>query len=641
MNKNSKIASIAAFVAALLPATSYAEISLPEFVTDSMVVQQNDVLTLVGKANGTVEVKASWNNKPIKTATDKNGEFTLQIPTPKAGGPYVITLSDADSKTTLHDIYSGEVWICSGQSNMEMPIGGWGKVLNYEQEIASANNPNVRLLQICKTTSYTPQDNTPINMGGWRTAKPSTVENFSSIAYFYAREMAEKLGVHIGVIDCTWGGTPAEAWTSLDGVKSVSGFEEEISLLEDYDFNADDIAAGYEERMNKWRESLNGVSSDWVLKSYHSDWNTMTIPGEWEKSELPEFNGIVWFQKRLNIPTEWEGKSLTLRLGAIDDDDITYFNGVKIASTSGYNVQRKYTIPAELVKAGDNVISICVADYGGGGGILGNPSDISITSDNDVIQLSGEWSYLVSVDLAAENARPAPVAGSSFPTVLYNAMLHPLKVLPVKGVLWYQGCANVGRDAQYSVLFRRLINDWRELWNNPELPFYFVQLAAFLEHQPIQPDSQWAALRKAQEDALQLPYTAMVSAIDIGDAYDIHPKNKQEVAHRLATTSLKHTYGKKSLTAEAPVVKSFSTKGNTAKIKFSGKIITTDNVTPKGFIVKAEDGTWSRPEVKISASKEITLISNAPIVEIKYNWADNPDGNLRGITGLPVTPFAL
>lgn len=640
MNKSSKIASIAAVVA-LLPAISHAEISLPAFVTDSMVVQQNDVLTLTGKAKGSVEVKASWSNRPIKTATGRNGEFSLQILTPKAGGPYEITLSDADSKTTLRDIYSGEVWLCSGQSNMEMPIGGWGKVLNYKEEIASANNSNVRLLQIKKTTSYNPQEDTPINMGGWRTAKPSTVENFSSIAYFYAREMAEKLGVHVGVIDCTWGGTPAEAWTSYNGVKSVAGFEYAINLLEENDFEAEGIAKGYETLMNEWRASLNGVDADWVLKTYHSDWNTMPVPGEWEKSELPGFDGIVWFQRQVTIPTEWEGKALSLSLGAIDDNDDTYFNGVKIASSAGYNKQRRYTIPATLVKAGNSVISICVTDFGGGGGLWGKENEFSLSLGNDSIPLSGEWAYLVSADLATAKARPAPVAGSSFPTVLYNAMLHPLKVLPVKGVLWYQGCANVGRDAQYSILFRRLINDWRELWKKPELPFYFVQLAAYLEHKPIQPDSQWAALRKAQEDALQLPHTAMVSAIDIGDAYDIHPKNKQEVAHRLATTALKHTYGKKSLTAEAPVVKSFSTKGNTAKIKFSGKITTADNADPKGFIVKAEDGTWSRPEVKISSSREVTLTSAAPIVEIKYNWADNPDGNLRGATGLPVTPFAL
>lgn len=641
MKKNKVITSVLFVSMIVLVPTSHARVLLPSFVTDSMVVQQNDVLTLVGKADGDVEVKASWTEKAYTTTVGDDGRFTLSLPTPTAGGPYKIIIGDSDSQTTLSDIYSGEVWLCSGQSNMEMPVGGWGKVLNYEHEIATANNPNVRFLQIKKATAFSPAEDAEINMGSWRTATPATVENFSSIAYFYAREMSARLGVHVGVIDCTWGGTPAEAWTSFDGIKSVPGFENEVSLLVDNDFDAERMTADYEARVARWLNSLNEVNMDKERGRFHKKWKTMRVPNEWENTELPGLDGVVWLQKEIEIPQEWSGKPLTLRPGMIDDEDITYYNGVQIAKGSGYNVPRQYEVPAKLVKPGKAVVSIRVCDFGGGGGIIGDASGVTIACGDDIRSLAGDWAYYVAADFAKAATRPISVGGSSFPTVLYNAMLHPLNILPIKGVLWYQGCANVGRDTQYSVLFRRLIEDWRRLWNRPELPFHFVQLAAYLAPKDIQPDSQWAALRQAQADALQLTDVAMVSAIDLGDATDIHPKNKQEVAHRLCESTLNHVYGRANILAEAPVVKSWSTTDCTALIKFDAKIFAPMNDDPKGFIVMSPDGVWTRPEVQIKDETEVKLISATPIVAVKYNWADFPDGNLKGESGLPVTPFAI
>lgn len=628
----------------LLPAllalaiTAEAKVELPQFVTDSMVVQQQSNWRIEGKASGKVKVTTSWNGKTIVATTDADGHFAVTLATPAAGGPHRITFDDGE-RLTLRDIYSGEVWLCSGQSNMEMPVGGWGKVMNYEQEIADADYDNIRFLQVQKQIGYRTADDTNINMGGWRTCSPATVENFSSIAYFYAREMAKKLGVHVGVIDCTWGGTPAEAWTSFEGVKSVPGFEKEAQLLTTANFDAANMKQLYEKEIEEWMRLASSGSKTFDAARYDASLPTMTLPCEWEKASLPDFDGIVWFQHTIDIPADWAGKAVELRLGMIDDEDVTYVNGTKIAEGSGYNVKRSYTIPAELVKAGRSVISVRVSDFGGGGGIWGDAADMVAVQGEKSISLAGNWHYSVAADFGKLPRRPVSVESSSFPCVLYNAMLYPLHTMPVKGVLWYQGCANVGRDAQYSVLFKRLINDWRTLWGNEQLPFYFVQLAGYLQPKLIQPDSQWAALRQAQADALELDNTAMAVAIDIGNPDDIHPKNKQEVARRLSLIALRHTYGRGEVICEAPKPVSLGAAGNDALVKFDNEV-KADGAAPQGFIALV-GGQWVRPEAKIVDHNVVRLTAGGKIEQVKYNWADYPDGNLRGITGLPVAPFKM
>lgn len=451
-----------------------AELKLPAYMTDSMVVQRNEVLNIRGMADGAVKVSVSWSYVPYVALAESDGRFSMSIPTPSAGGPYKIEISDSNSRRVLSDVYSGELWLCSGQSNMEMPVGGWGKVLDYEQELASSTNPKVHLLQIKKTKSHVPSEEVGVNMSGWRTATPKSVYNFSAIAYFYARQLADELGVHVGVVDCTWSGTPGEAWTSLEGVRAVGGFEEKIRMLE-----------------------------------------------------------------------------------SADEDSI-----------------------AMAVKSCNN------------------------------------------------------------PTVLYNGMIYPLRDMNIKGVLWYQGCGNVGRHVQYASLFRRMIGDWRRLWGKADMPFHFVQLASFQKPEAVQPSSAWAALRQAQADALVLPNTAMVTAIDLGDPVDIHPKNKQEVARRLCRSALRHCYGRHDIVAEAPVVESCRFDGRMVRLTFDAAICADGN--PRGFIVKSADGTWSRPSAGLEG-RDIVLVSyDSPIEEVRYNWADFPDGNIRGQgAALPVLPFKI
>lgn len=617
-----------------------AELVLPHFMTDSMVVQQKSTLRVEGSGSGNIIVKPSWSKKDFCTKVENDGTFSVLLPTPKAGGPYRISISDNDGNLTLNDIYSGEVWLCAGQSNMEMPLGGWGKVNDYENEIASANWPMVRLLKVERQKAFAPQKDTEVKMGGWRTATPQTVEEFSSIGYFFGRDLSKALGgIPVGIIDSSWGGTVAQAWTSLGGVEKVGGFDAETDMLRMSDGSPELLRQLHQLKNYMWREGIQFSTIPLNPDVVNPQSNvTVSVPGYTESSVNKDFDGLYWLQYAVDIPTSFVGRDIILNLGMIDDEDVAYFNGVAIANGEGYNSPRRYIVPGKFVKPGKAVVSVRISDYLGNGGILGNPEDINIECGEEKIPLAGRWTYTEQLDFSAYGHQPIGHHLESFPTVLYNAMIAPLNVLPVKGVLWYQGCSDVGKAEQYSRMFKQLINDWRTYRNAPDMPFYFMQLASYLAPQKIQPDSEWAALRQAQADAMVLPNVYMASAIDIGDANDIHPKNKQEAARRFLNLALAKSYGRKNIVCEAPLMSKCIFDGNRAIIRFDGRV-TSDADSIKGFIVRTSDGKWCSVEARFINSSEVELKALQQIEEVKYNWADFPDGNLRGKTGLPVTPF--
>lgn len=616
-----------------------AEIRLPAFITDNMVVQRNSSLTLRGTAapGSTVVITPGWGIKTIKAKAGTDGTFTATVNTPEAGGPYCLTLSDGKDELTLNNILSGEVWLCSGQSNMEFPVNGWTNVMGYDTLIPTAQHPDIRLLQITKQTAMKPQSDCRTNMGGWVECTPATVPEFSAVAYLYARELAEKLHVPVGVIDATWGGTPAEAWTSFEGVKNIDGFEQEAAALERCDFDATRLQDDYEKRLSDWMAL---AEKQQPAEGPDAQSGLMPTGTNWENTVLPaSFDGIVWVSKTIEIPEAAAGKPMTLHLGAIDDEDITYFNGSEIARGSGYDTPRIYSVPAEMVKAGNAEIKIRISDFGGGGGFNGGDK-MTAEAGGVSIPLDGDWNYNVAVDFAKLPAKPVSVTGSSYPTVLYNAMIHPLSVMPVKGVIWYQGCANVGRDRQYEPLFQTLITDWRKLWKNQEMPFYFVQLAGYLKPSYCQPDSEWAALRNAQAKALKLPHTGMATAIDLGNPADIHPRNKQDVAHRLALLAMAQDYGQ-DVTCRAPALSKAESNGDRIILTFDGELKPT-SVAITGFIISDGKGNFAPACGRLTGERTIELSSPKvprPTV-VRYNWADYPGGNLYGTTGLPVAPFA-
>lgn len=626
-----------------------AKITLPSFFTDNMVVQQNTVLTFPGKAKAGKQVtaKVSWNDQSYATKAAADGSFSIEVPTPAAGGPYQITLSDGE-KLTLSNVLSGEVWICSGQSNMEMPVAGWGKVLNYEQEVADANYPSIRLLQVKKTIAFTPQENVEMNEGGWQPCSSATVGEFSAVAYFYARKLSKELNIPIGVIDCTWGGTPAEAWTSYQTLKQVMGFQEKMAQLNSLNFDRGRIIEAYHQEMEEWQQQFTTKDSgfkdgvpQWISTLQNGEeWKTMELPGYWESKGL-NMDGVVWFQREVDIPQDWSGKAVSLSLGMIDDDDVTYFNGEEIGKGVGCTTMRNYKIPAEWVKAGKGVITVRAIDYGGEGGVHGDTQNLFMEANGQKIALAGHWNYRIGTSMTDVSPKPMSPEStgwptSCYPTVLYNAMIHPFTVFPIKGAIWYQGENNVGQDVQYSLLFQAMITDWRREWKQ-DFPFYFVQLANYLKPEEVQPDSKWAALRNAQAHSLHLPQTGMACAIDLGEAYDIHPKNKQEVGRRLAQLALAETYQKG--TYEVPVCLGYRISGRRLILNFDREVVVKEGV-PKGFILAGPDGKYESAQA-IIRGKEVILQSDR--IEIPtaacYAWADNPQCNLYGTSGLPVAPF--
>ena len=627
-----------------------AKVVLPSVFTDNMVLQQKTDITFYGDAtkNKQLTVKTGWNGKEYHTEADGQGKWSLKIPTPAAGGPYEITFSDG-KKLQLKNVMIGEVWFCSGQSNMEMPVAGWGKVMNYEQEIAEAAYPAIRLFQVKKNTSLAPLKEVESTLGGWQECSSATVPEFSALAYFYARALWKELNVPIGVIDCTWGGTPAEAWTNHETLRQVMGFREEMDKLERLGFDPNRMEQAYSEERAHWQslftEKDKGMENGklcWTAPSLsEEDWQTISLPGYWEGKGLKDFDGIIWFRRSLEIPAEWAGKPLTLRLGMIDDEDITYFNGVEIARGAGYMTPRTYTIPAKLVKAGKAVLAVRVSDFGGEGGIHGKAEELYVEADGKRISLAGDWKYRIGLSLKGFPPAPvSPIQSSSYPTVLFNAMVKPWTAFPIKGVIWYQGEANVGRSEQYGDLFPALITDWRRQWRS-NFPFYFVQLANFMESKKIQPDSEWAALREAQTKALKLDQVGMAVTIDIGLADDIHPKNKQEVGRRLALVALAGSYGK-NVSSSAPVFQNYIIKGNKMELDFGQKQdgFQIKGTTLKGLTIAGPDRVFYPAEAMVHDGKIILSSTEVPApLAARYGWADNPDCNLYGENGLPVAPF--
>ena len=414
----------------LVVGSARAKVTLPAIFTDNMVLQQKTQVTLYGKAAAgkKMTVTTGWDHEQYRFHSDAEGNWSVRIPTPEAGGPFDITISDG-KKITLRNILIGEVWFCSGQSNMEMPVAGWGKVLNYEQEVAAADYPCIRLFQVKKATSLAPAADVASTMGGWQECSPASVPEFSALGYFFARRLWQELGIPVGVIDCTWGGTPAEAWTSYSTLKNVYGYVDEMRDLSRMNFDAAKMQERYISKMDNWRAGL--LTDDrgykdrrpyWCMPDYDDTrWEEMDLPGYWEGKGLKNFDGTVWFRRTVEIPAAWAGQDLTLSLAMIDDEDILYWNGEEAARGSGFTTPRLYTIPAKMVKPGKAVITVRVSDYGGEGGIHGKAEDMYLSSAQDKIPLAGKWKYDIGLSLAKYPIAPvSPVGSSSYPTVLYN-----------------------------------------------------------------------------------------------------------------------------------------------------------------------------------------------------------------------------
>ena len=621
-------------VAALCATLTWADVTLPGWMTSNMVLQQRTKVHLqaTAKKGATVKITTSWDKKTVKVQADKSsGVFEFDLDVPSASGPYTLTFDDG-KKLVLDNVMSGEVWFCSGQSNMEMPVKGWGQVLNFEQEVANANHPLIRLFQVKRVIAHTPQTEVPLgHTNGWAVCSPEMVAEFSAAAYFFAREVSEKLGIAVGVVNSSWGGTPAESWPSLEALQGVMGFQSHAKRLFETGFDEKKIEQLYQDERAEWMQEVfapdqglengNIDKATWAANDFNdSGWSKSTQPLAWSNiDELKEFDGIVWMRKEVEVPAALAGKDLKLNLGGIDDEDITYWNGQRVGMTTGWNKNRSYTIPGKLVKAGKNTLTVRVYDTSGEGGFYREAKDYKITAGSTTISLAGDWTFKKSMDavsIKSPQNLTEPMAPNSawYPAGLYNSMVAPFLTMPIRGFLWYQGCSNVGRAVQYESLFQALILDWQARFNKnsevapypkpePEgprrffqynskaIPFYFVQIANYMERKDLQPQSGWAAIREAQRKALRLDGVGMAVNIDIGMANDIHPKNKQEVGRRLALLALNRTYGDRAFCA-APEFRQMNVVDGKALLTFlptQGSDFLEENADIKGFTIAGPD----------------------------------------------------
>lgn len=638
------------FIALCIGYTVQAKVKLPAVFSDNMVLQQKTNAAFWGQAepNKTIEIGTSWSARKYTALADGNGDWKILVATPSYGGPYTIDISDGET-LTLKNVLIGEVWLCSGQSNMEMPLAGWGKIKDYQKEISEAKYPNIRLLQAEHVTANRPLKDVKVTGGGWQECSPQSVAEFSSVAYFFAREIYRKKGIPVGLIHTSWGGTVAEAWTSGSTLKTMPYFAEAVNRIERTD--KEKVLANTKRAMENWQNTVLAKDTGfeqgrplWVATAYDdSSWKTMALPALWEDAALPGFDGAVWFRKKISIPASWAGKDLKINLGTIDDDDITYFDGVKMGDTKGYGETRSYTVPAAQVKGGEFVLAVRVFDLTGGGGIYGDNKVIALSSaTGESISLDGNWQYKVGLNLKDIPAVPSANESPNRPAVLYNSMIHPFIPFAIRGAIWYQGESNAGRANQYRTLFPAMITDWRKKWNIGDFPFYFVQLANYMKtaEQPVA--SNWAELRDAQLKTLSLPNTGMAVTIDIGDAGNIHPKNKQEVGRRLALIALARTYGDKN-PYSGPLAISQQVNGNSVSITFkytNGGLKTKDGTALTGFAVAGADQKFYWADAVIKGSKVVLSSAQVPNpVAVRYAWADNPVCNLYNGAGLPASPF--
>jgi len=617
------------------------EFRVANIFTDNMVLQRNQEFTIWGWAPPNAPVTVKLQNQTATVSADRLGRWEAKFQPIDLGDPFSITIRSSQQTIVLKNALAGDVWICSGQSNMEWEVRQAG---NPQQEIAQGNWPLIRHVRVDHVTSPSKLDD--VSNSGWKVCSPETVANFSAVGYYFARELQREINVPIGLLHTSWGGTIIETWISPESLESHPDFASEIAKIKAVAENPRQQEARAKQ-LDQWnrdfRKALEDKSTEWKAPELDdSEWISIKAPGSWESQGYQHLDGIAWYRRKIVLPDSWKSKPASISLGKIDDIDITYINGSKIGSTSDWTKVRKYEIPANLLKAGENSIAIRVTDQAGGGGIIGDPNDMQIEiAGQPSISLSGNWKFKKSELTRKLGERPEqPFRGPNHPTLLSNAMVNPFLRIKAKGVIWYQGESNAGRAFQYRSLMPLLIQDWRKRFGQ-DFSFYWVQLANFTMPRETPGDSQWAELREAQTMALSVPKTGQAVIIDIGEARDIHPKNKQDVGKRLALNALAKDYGK-SVNFSGPMFKSVQFSGNEATIQFDhAEGLHSQNGPLKHFQIAGNDQKFVWADAKIEGNT--VIVSSKSIknpAAVRYAWADNPEGcNLYNAADLPACPF--
>ncbi|MBM4014335.1 MAG: sialate O-acetylesterase [Planctomycetes bacterium] len=640
----------------LLAATARAEVRLPKVIAPGMVVQQQSEVAIWGWAGvgEAVEVTASWG-ATARTSAGKDGRFSLRLATPKASETRHRIEVRGSNTLHLDDVLVGEVWLCGGQSNMEWAFA-YGGVKDAEKERAAAADPWVRLFDVPNVVAAAPKDDCD---AAWQPVTPDTVNGFSCVGWFFARELRRELGVPVGLIGVNWGGTVAQAWMRREALATFPRLQPELERVA---AEAAAARAGADAVTHAWAgywTALDandlGARNGWAAPGFDdSGWHEVTVPDAFAGME--SLDGAVWYRRTFEtLPHEWVGQELELALGAIDDMDQVFFDGRKIGGIEvhgRWSEARTYRIPAELTTPARHVLAVRVVDTGGGGGIAGAdlgsgaPRAVTIGAVTNgsvaaVTGLTGGWKRRLGC--AADGLPPLPSGGGQLhpnvASVLWNGLVAPVVPYGIRGALWYQGESNRGRAAEYLALMEGLIADWRAQFGRPQAPFLFVQIA------PFNYDLSRAAtaeLRQAQLETLRVPGSGMAVTTDIGHPTDIHPGEKQEVARRLALWALSQTYHRDVGDWSGPLHAGHAVEGDSIRVRFThaAGLRARDGQPLREFEVCGADGQWHPATATIDGE---TVVVRSPAVpkptEVRLGFADSCNPNLVNGAGLPVSPF--
>jgi sialate O-acetylesterase len=631
-------------------------LKLPSIFADNMVLQREIAVPFFGTGRPGQNVTVQVGANTARTTVRPDGTWMAKLAPLKAGGPYTATVT-GDRTIRYQNVLVGEVWIASGQSNMEWTQGNADDAAMALKEA----DPHIRMFTVAHVSTEEPQKDF---QGSWAVSSRSTVPMFSAVANAFAKEIHKALGVPVGIIHTSWGGTPAESWTSREMLLKNKNL---APLMTNYFNTIKDFPqkqAAYEKAYAEWNAKVfhldpgnKGYAQGWAsLDGAFDSWKVTNLPATLEFIHGP-MDGAAWFRKSVDIPRAWVGKDLTLELGPIDDFDVTYVNGVQVGETTNktpgwYMVPRVYKVPAGVLREGRNMLAVRVYDTTASGGFTGQPDQLRwgpSDKSSAPISLAGQW--LTNVEVRFDepsrelmNQQPQAPFGPGNPWApggLYNAMIAPMIPYAIRGAIWYQGESNAGRAYQYRELFPAMIRDWRNRWGQGNFPFYWVSLANFTPRNDQPVESDWAELREAQTMTMSLPNSGQALAIDIGEAGDIHPRNKREVGRRLALNALAQTYGLK-VPFSGPQFDGYAIEGRRVRVRFkyADGLGTSDGAPVVGFAVAGPDRKFYWADARIDGNSVVVSSPSAPNpVAVRYGWSNNPAVNLINGADLPATPF--
>jgi len=633
-----------ALLAWLLPLAALAAdaaLELPLLFSDGAVLQRDRPLPVWGRAAPGSQVEVEFDGARAAATAGADGRWSLRLPAHAAGGPYELVVRAGGRERRVRDVLVGEVWLASGQSNMEWPVQ---ETLHAAEDIAAAGDRRLRHFKIPKSWAERPQAD--LAGGQWQAASPDTVGAFSAVAYAFARELRAATGVPVGIIDSTWGGSSIEAWMDA----AMLGLDADALEARMRQARAADeaVRARTRERLAAW-PPVDAASEAFAAAPLDErDWATIQVPALWEAAGYPGVDGVAWYRTAFELDAREAAAGVTLGLGRIDDSDTVWVNGRRVGATrNGWNTPRAYAVPPSALRAGRNTVAVRVEDSGGGGGIAGRADELYLATAGGARRaLAGPWRFrTAAVDVAMDEGK------NQVDTALYNAMVHPLQPYPLAGVIWYQGETNAtpqGAHA-YRDRFGALIRGWRAAWQAPELPFLWAQLAAFgsggdrVDAAGTVIDSPWATLRESQSAVLALPATAQAVTIDVGDAHDIHPRDKRTVGHRLALAARRVAYGQDVVHA-GPAYRGAEAREGTLVLRFdapAGLAVRGGGQAPRGFELAGADGRFHPAQARIEGDAVVLRSGAVPQPRLaRYAWSDNPAAaDLVGGDGLPASPF--